>query len=203
MCWARSATNLGSVMLSRYPSAAHGNRGFSSRRTLISVDSIQSDRRAPGCDQPLPTPKISPTGSTTEQPAPRQHLATKKWARLFCPDVILGVYTPDEFEGSYGGEIDITPTQQANSTAAAGSVSFGPKSPSPEIDGVFADLLVVARKQDIEAYATAWAGLKPKQRAAIGLKCHEALKSMAATVDADFTDMSSPSGDQPQAEEAA
>lgn len=24
------------------------------------------------------------------------YLATKKWARLFCPDVILGVYTPDE-----------------------------------------------------------------------------------------------------------
>lgn len=26
------------------------------------------------------------------------YLATKKWARLFCPDVILGVYTPDEVE---------------------------------------------------------------------------------------------------------
>ncbi|WP_313686040.1 RecT family recombinase [Pantoea sp.] len=30
---------------------------------------------------------------------PRQqlaYLATKRWARLYCPDVILGVYTPDE-----------------------------------------------------------------------------------------------------------
>lgn len=32
---------------------------------------------------------------------PRQqlaYLATKRWSRLFCPDVILGVYTADEFE---------------------------------------------------------------------------------------------------------
>jgi len=117
------------------------------------------------------------------------YLVTKKWARLFCPDVILGVYTPDEFEDSYGGEIDIPPAKQASNTAAAAGVSFGPKSPSSEIDGVFADFLVVAKRQDIEAYATAWAGLKLKQRAAIGLECHEALKNMAATVDGDFTDM--------------
>lgn len=42
--------------------------------------------------------------------------------------------------------------KQAANTAAASSVSFGPKSPSPEIDGVFADLLAVAKQQDIEAY---------------------------------------------------
>lgn len=32
---------------------------------------------------------------------PRQqlaYLATKRWARLYCPDVILGVYSPDELE---------------------------------------------------------------------------------------------------------
>ncbi|KJZ41613.1 RecT family recombinase [Pseudomonas fluorescens] len=131
------------------------------------------------------------------------YLATKKWARLFCPDVILGVYTPDEFEGSYGNEIDITPTEQTNNTAAASSVSFGPKSPSPEIDGVFADLLAVAKQQDIDAYAAAWAGLKPKQRAAIGLECHEALKNMAATVDGDFTDMTGNNDGLSQVEEAA
>lgn len=117
--------------------------------------------------------------------------------------MILGVYTPDEFEDSYGGEIDITPVRQTASTAAAAGVSFGPKSPSPEIDGVFADLLVVAKRQDIDACAAAWAELKPKQRAAIGLECHEALKSMAATVDADFTDMTGAHDDLSQAEEAA
>lgn len=150
--------------------------------------------------------QVRTRNSTLWAEDPKQQIAylvTKKWARLFCPDVILGVYTPDEFEDSYGGEIDITPVKQAANTAAASSVSFGPKSPSPEIDGVFADLLVVAKRQDIDAYATAWAGLKPKQRAAIGLECHEALKNMAATVDGDFTDMTGTNDGLDQAEEAA
>ncbi|WOX99937.1 RecT family recombinase [Dickeya fangzhongdai] len=41
---------------------------------------------------------------------PRQqlaYLAVKRWARLYCPDVILGVYTPDELEDRH--EKDITP----------------------------------------------------------------------------------------------
>jgi hypothetical protein len=63
--------------------------------------------------------------------------------------------------------------------------------------------LVVAKRQDIEAYATAWAGLKPKQRAAIGLECHEALKNMAATVDGDFTDMTGNDDGLSQVGEAA
>lgn len=43
---------------------------------------------------------------------PRQqiaYLATKRWARLYCPDVILGVYTPDEVIERE--EVDITPLQ--------------------------------------------------------------------------------------------
>lgn len=131
------------------------------------------------------------------------YLAIKKWARLYCPDVILGVYTPDEFEDSYGGEIDITPTRQAETVTAMAGESFGPKSPSPEIDGIFADLLAVAKKQDIDAYAAAWGALKPKQRAAIGQACHESLKSIAATVDADFVDIAGDSqAEQAQAETA-
>lgn len=45
------------------------------------------------------------------------YLAQKKWARLYAPDVILGVYSPDEFEQP--GEIHmgpvevVTPTQDA------------------------------------------------------------------------------------------
>lgn len=44
---------------------------------------------------------------------PKQQLAylgVKRWARLYCPDVILGVYTPDELEESRPRvERDITP----------------------------------------------------------------------------------------------
>ncbi|BDH45718.1 enterohemolysin [Salmonella enterica subsp. enterica serovar Choleraesuis] len=41
---------------------------------------------------------------------PRQqlaYLAVKRWSRLYCPDVILGVYTPDELDDRQ--ERDITP----------------------------------------------------------------------------------------------
>ncbi|WP_105719637.1 RecT family recombinase [Cronobacter dublinensis] len=43
---------------------------------------------------------------------PRQQLAylcTKRWARLHAPDVLLGVYTPDELEDRPRVERDITP----------------------------------------------------------------------------------------------
>ncbi|PWC09227.1 enterohemolysin [Brenneria roseae subsp. americana] len=46
---------------------------------------------------------------------PRQqmaYLAVKRWSRLYCPDVILGVYTPDELEER--NEKDITPANTAH-----------------------------------------------------------------------------------------
>ena len=39
------------------------------------------------------------------------YLAVKRWARLHCPDVILGVYTPDEFEPAQRTERDVTPAR--------------------------------------------------------------------------------------------
>lgn len=52
---------------------------------------------------------------------PRQqlaYLATKRWARLYCPDVIMGVYTPDEFDGERI-ERDVTPQPSGNRTLDA------------------------------------------------------------------------------------
>ncbi|OBS35905.1 recombinase RecT [Pseudomonas syringae] len=43
---------------------------------------------------------------------PRQqlaYLATKRWSRLYCPDVILGVYSPDELEESAPRYRDVSP----------------------------------------------------------------------------------------------
>lgn len=47
------------------------------------------------------------------QADPRQqiaYLAIKRWSRLYCPDVILGVYSPDEFDQP--GEKDVTPSDK-------------------------------------------------------------------------------------------
>lgn len=56
---------------------------------------------------------------------PRQqlaYLAIKRWARLYCPDVILGVYTPDEFDQS--PEKDITPNVEQPHKVNSGSAAL-------------------------------------------------------------------------------
>lgn len=47
---------------------------------------------------------------------PRQqlaYLATKRWSRLYCPDVILGVYSPDELEETAPVVRDVSPRTTA------------------------------------------------------------------------------------------
>ena len=58
---------------------------------------------------------------------PRQqiaYLAVKRWSRLHCPDVIMGVYTPEELS-----EIDITPLGQTVTGAASQSEPDEPHEP--------------------------------------------------------------------------
>ena len=56
--------------------------------------------------------QAQPRQSTQWATDPKQQLAyatIKRWARLHCPDVILGIYTPDELEHREYQEKDITP----------------------------------------------------------------------------------------------
>lgn len=56
---------------------------------------------------------------------PRQqlaYLATKRWSRLYCPDVILGVYSPDELEETTPVVRDVSP----GATSAPGDLSDYP-----------------------------------------------------------------------------
>lgn len=53
---------------------------------------------------------------------PRQqlaYLATKRWSRLYCPDVILGVYSPDELEESVPRFRDVSPVRTAEPEPAS------------------------------------------------------------------------------------
>lgn len=43
------------------------------------------------------------------------YLAVKRWSRLHCPDVIMGVYTPDELDDGTRVERDITPARTSAS----------------------------------------------------------------------------------------
>ena len=48
---------------------------------------------------------------------PRQqlaYLATKRWSRLFCPDVIMGVYSPDELEETGQPMRDLNPSRKTD-----------------------------------------------------------------------------------------
>tara|TARA_Y100001968_G_scaffold158062_1_gene144457 strand:+ start:42345 stop:43172 length:828 start_codon:yes stop_codon:yes gene_type:complete len=57
----------------------------------------ENEARSLKVDLALITTRNSPNWKSD----PRQQIAyvgTKRWARLYCPEVILGVYTPDEFD---------------------------------------------------------------------------------------------------------
>ena len=64
--------------------------------------------------EPLYMEFVTTRNSPLWKTAPKQqlaYLAVKYWARLYCPDVILGVYTPDEFEPIQRAERDVTPAR--------------------------------------------------------------------------------------------
>lgn len=72
---------------------------------------------------------------------PRQqlaYLAVKRWARLFCPDVILGVYTPDELDDRREErEVNPAPAQHISLTEIADdnvSTTQNAQQPSVNID---------------------------------------------------------------------
>lgn len=57
---------------------------------------------------------------------PRQqlaYLAVKRWARLYCPDVILGVYSPDEVEERTEKEINPVAAQRMSVAEITGEMS--------------------------------------------------------------------------------
>lgn len=64
--------------------------------------------------EPLYMEFVTTRNSPLWKTAPKQqlaYLAVKYWARLYCPDVILGVYSPDEFEQQERAERDVTPAR--------------------------------------------------------------------------------------------
>lgn len=60
---------------------------------------------------------ITTRNSPLWKTAPKQqiaYLAVKYWARLYCPEVILGVYSPDEVEPHTEKEINPAPAQRVS-----------------------------------------------------------------------------------------
>lgn len=93
------------------PGAANASneRGLS-----VSVGAVLKGETEITWGEPLYMEYVTTRNSPLWKTAPKQqlaYLAVKYWARLYCPDVILGVYTPDEFEPAQRAERDVTPAR--------------------------------------------------------------------------------------------
>lgn len=95
------------------------------------------------------------------------YLAAKRWGRLHAPDVILGVYTPDELLD--GAEISASspPVRQSPAEVAQASLP-APADRDDRLLNIIADLELVAREGGAEPLANAWGGLTKEDRKAIG-----------------------------------
>ncbi|WP_293000076.1 RecT family recombinase [Nevskia sp.] len=79
------------------------------------------------------------------------YLAIKRWSRLYCPDVIMGVYTRDELEDRHE-EIDVTPKSNA---------------PDPSIDLLLKTLIGSLERESKHGFAAvdaAWKSMTAEQR---------------------------------------
>ncbi|WP_051997555.1 RecT family recombinase [Grimontia indica] len=65
---------------------------------------------------------------------PRQqiaYLAVKRWSRLYCPDVILGVYTPDELDMPTEKAINAVLQKQSKTASLLSKLAPAPEAEAP------------------------------------------------------------------------
>ena len=133
-----------------------------------------------GEDQPRVLELLLSQAGTRNSPLwvddPRQqlaYLAIKRWSRLYCPDVILGVYSPDELT-EIAPEKDITPKAKP-SDVAADAVQQAAQAAAAEsgISDEDRDLLIMLLESkasiSLKDFRDAWLGLKPEEMAAVGI----------------------------------
>lgn len=100
------------------------------------------------------------------------YLAVKRWTRLYAPDVILGVYTPDELEEVNREMRDITP---------ATGQSSGPSAPSEASAGLIQEAKAAAAK-GVAAYQKFWSDAGAPNRKALAA-FHDGWKADATAAD--------------------
>lgn len=106
------------------------------------------------------------------------YLAVKKWARRHTPGVILGVYTPDEFEQS------AQVAQQTRSMGAADVIAS-------EAPAALVEQAKQAAAAGVAAYSKFWSGAGKENRQLLAGQ-HEQLKADAVRADVDRTIDQSP-----------
>lgn len=144
---------------------------------------------------------------------PRQqlaYLAVKRWSRLYCPDVILGVYTPDELddrgqisERDMGAAEVVEPAQKPATKTDALKSRLGakkPEAPAVTLDAVLREIAAAETPEAMHAAAESAGQLagddKATAREAYQLRV-AALKAAAeqTTVDADTGEITDDNAD--------
>lgn len=110
------------------------------------------------------------------------YLAIKRWARLYCPDVILGVYTADEMQefGNQTGERDVTPRPNKRPTPRD-AINNHQKLPAalPDMSEEITRLEDIATNQGDEAFKAAYKELSHEQKQALGIDERNRIRKLA------------------------
>ena len=115
---------------------------------------------------------------------PRQqlaYLAVKRWARLYCPDVILGVYTADEIDEREERVINPAQTEKVTLNEITHSVgdSTSTQEPASNVDSVAHELRERIDTADSVDQAKAIRVDIESQKALLGTALYTELKSKA------------------------
>ena len=115
---------------------------------------------------------------------PRQqlaYLAVKRWARLYCPDVILGVYTADEIDEREERVINPAQTEKVTLNEITHSVgdSTSTQEPASNVDSVADELRDRIDTADSVDQAKAIRADIESQKALLGTALYTELKSKA------------------------
>lgn len=103
----------------------------------------------------------------TEDPKQQlAYLAQKRWARLYAPDVIMGVYTPDELE-SYQPPIDMGTAQTDG---------------QPAVSAALLESAEAAAEKGMAGYQAFWGAASKEDRKSLAGE-HERLKAKAKAAD--------------------
>lgn len=122
---------------------------------------------------------------------PRQqigYLAAKRWGRLHAPDVILGIYTPDELED--GAEYGIGSSRPARNAppAAVAAAALPVVEATEEHKKLGAEMERVAAEEGVKSFKAAWMKLTEEQRVALGgVEERDRLLAMAQRTDEELT----------------
>lgn len=124
---------------------------------------------------------------------PRQQIAyltAKRWGRLHAPDVILGVYTPDELQDGEAHMNQNSSARQTPAQVAQRAADNARPQRTQRHTEIIAKLEKVAKELGFEPFKEEWTKLPKEDRAAIGTRERDRIAELANATTVPPTDES-------------